>query len=259
VHYVPAPRKSCACGAATMSWGPGCVSSDVTLRYAAYGRNQQEPFDAVAKGESYCVSTQRDPKSSSSVTPSSSLPSKEQEPPMATKIIWPQDVADLVEMAREWPCDPASDAGDYFSGDVLIRKLGNALAAALAQSSAPSEAGREAIHMNAGMEDDHCDPCVTAMWCSWRGRCLAECLPSDAPPSSEAGRVEVQAVKERLTTAQPRCQWCGLEDHAGNCPMRRVRALEAGLRALKDLSATWQKRLDAYEAAPERGPLPERT
>lgn len=56
----------------------------------------------------------------------------------ATAIAWPQDAAELIAMAREWPV-PISDAGDMFTGDVLVRKLGNALEAALASADAAGE------------------------------------------------------------------------------------------------------------------------
>ncbi len=48
----------------------------------------------------------------------------------APEIAWPQDAAGLIEMARDWPV-PVSDGGDMFSGDVLIKKLGRALEAAM--------------------------------------------------------------------------------------------------------------------------------
>jgi hypothetical protein len=57
----------------------------------------------------------------------------------ATEVLWPQDAPDLVEMAHEWPL-PTDDSGAMFSGDVLIHKLGNALAQALAAAPVPCAA-----------------------------------------------------------------------------------------------------------------------
>lgn len=37
----------------------------------------------------------------------------------------------------------------------------------------------DASHLNKGMEDDHCEGCITAMWCSRAGQCLAVVVPVD--------------------------------------------------------------------------------
>lgn len=44
----------------------------------------------------------------------------------ATEVIWPQDLPDLIDMARDWPL-PTDENGGVFTGDVLIHKLANAL------------------------------------------------------------------------------------------------------------------------------------
>ncbi len=62
-------------------------------------------------------------------------------PELATEISWPQEAAELVQMADEWPL-LTDDSGAMFSGDVLIHKLGNALRAALAGARGGSDEGR---------------------------------------------------------------------------------------------------------------------
>ena len=57
---------------------------------------------------------------------------------LATEIAWPQEAEDLIAMADEWPC-PTTDGGDMFSGDVLIKKLGQALRATCAPSVTPED------------------------------------------------------------------------------------------------------------------------
>jgi hypothetical protein len=52
---------------------------------------------------------------------------------MASELAWPQDVVELIEMADDWPL-LTTDAGDMFSGDVLIKKLGHALKHATSES-----------------------------------------------------------------------------------------------------------------------------
>lgn len=113
----------------------------------------------------------------------------------------PPTTAELLEMARSWPL-MESDAGDVFSGDVLIHKLGEALEAALrAQPPAPSGTCATCRHWQAIKDDPH-----HRYWKSLGGDdswklCRAPDFPSDGtwtpptfgctlhePPPAEAGK-----------------------------------------------------------------------
>ena len=52
------------------------------------------------------------------------------------------------------------------------------------------------------------------------------------------GSVSPAPVLAARGVSDKRCQWCGLEDHAGNCPIRRVHEVSARWR---DLARVWDK------------------